>query len=154
MVRRAPFGLVVVALAGGCGAPGAAAGRWRLTAHWGMPAPEITIVGEKPHAKGRDRVALGSRISHVAVAPGGRFALLHVDAEPWPNGLLVLALPEGRILRALPGPRVSIEAQGFALAPDGRSALFATSDRDVIIWDTEHAREIGRLGGPHTASVE
>jgi WD40 repeat protein len=154
MGRWAPFGLVVVALAGGCGAHGSATGPLRLAAHWGTPAPDITFVGEKPDAKGRARVALGSRIQNVAVAPGGRFALLHVDAEPWINGLLVLALPEGRIVRALPAPRVSIDARGFALAPDGRSALFASGDRDVIIWDTEHAREIGRLGGPHTASVE
>jgi WD40 repeat protein len=151
------FGIAGIVLTAGCGAHWAASGSGplRLVDHWGTPTPILSIVGEDPKAKGHSRVARGPSIYNSAIAPGGRFALLHTDAEPWINGLLVVALPEGRIERALAAPRIGLlDRQAFALAPDGRWALFGGENNDVIVWDTERARELARLEGPHTAAVE
>lgn len=148
-------GLVVAAVfaAAAPRAAGSAPRPLRLTGHWGQPTPIVLDVAGDPDVKGDRAVELGRRIWHTAVAPGGKFALLHVDSEAWNNGLMVLAVPEGRIVRALPGPEVRMDAQSFALSADGRWGLFAGQQKDAIVWDTERGLEKGRLTGPHTERV-
>jgi WD40 repeat protein len=127
--------------------------RLRLVAHLGQRSPVMRVVGGSSDPNSDDHVSIGGRIWTTAVAPGGRFALLHTEAEPWINGLMVLALPEGRILRAVEAPPISLEAQAYALAPDGRWGLFAGEHDDALVWDTERGRRIARLARAHAEPI-
>src|SRR4051812_43864603 len=84
---------------------------------------------------GRARVP-GFGVWCSAVAPGGRFALLRTESFAG-SDLLLMALPEGRIIRGLPGPDGRQEDHSMALSADGRWALLSGSEDDAIVWDTE-----------------
>ena len=120
------------------GDAGSAPRAFRLVGHWGEPTQPIRNIDADSDARGMGS-SPGS-IWNTAVAPGGKFALLHVDSSSAGRDLLLLALPEARIVRVLPAPQVRIEAQSFALSADGRWGLFSGDANDALVW-TSGARE-------------
>ena len=114
---------------------GSAPRPFHLVGHWGQPTPDVRFLEKGGRAKWRNLP--GFAIWNTAVAPGGKFALLRINYEPWMTAALVLALPEGRIVRAVPEPEGRMEAQWFALSSDGRWGLFAGENHDAVVWDTE-----------------
>ena len=153
MRRAVASGLVavVVLTSVAVGDAGSAPRAFRLLGHWGEPTLPIPNIDADSDARGMSSSSGSSW--NTAVAPGGKFALLHVDSSSVGNDLLLLALPEARIVHVLPSPQVRIEAQSFALSADGRWGLFSGNANDALVWDIGRARETGRLTGLHTARV-
>src|SRR4051812_4727700 len=72
-----------------------------LVGHWGQPTRDMRVIREDGRVRSARVPGFGVWCS--AVAPGGRFALLRTESFAG-SDLLLMALPEGRIIRGLPGP--------------------------------------------------